>query len=100
MMKSTMISVQKNVKQTKKLAFVMSHKNSILKYSAWPKHQYIRDRVCPDGGECVFEDKSLREIFRYLLKEHRIVDVAGHFEIWFCLVLSVNYLHKNIKGMA
>lgn len=46
----------------------MSHKNSILKYSAWPQHQYIRDRVCPGGGECVFEDKSLREIFRYLLR--------------------------------
>lgn len=36
-----MISVKKNLKQTKKLAFVMSHKNSILKYSAWPKQQYL-----------------------------------------------------------
>lgn len=80
-----MISIKNKLKQTKKLAFVMSHKNSILKYSLWPQLQYIWDRVCPDGGECVFEDKSLREFFRYLLRSTDLWMWRGTLKFGFAL---------------
>lgn len=63
-----MICQKKKLKQTKKLAFVMSHENSILKYSAWPKHQDIRDRVCPDGENVFLKIKASGNFFRYLLR--------------------------------
>lgn len=39
-----------------------------LKYSAQPGSQCVRPGACPDGRECIFEDKSYKEVFRYLLR--------------------------------
>lgn len=59
---------KKRTTETKKLGIVTSYKNSILKYFAWPRPQNVRARACSDGGKYIFEDKSFKEFFRYLLR--------------------------------
>lgn len=34
----------------------------------------VEARACPEGGKCIFEDKSFKEFFRYLL---RSTDLLG-----------------------